>query len=197
MMNWPFDTLTPMKYGAILVDPPWAYAMRSAKGHAKSPEAHYATMSLDAIKALPVNQLAGPNCLLFLWSTWPHLPQALEVMAAWGFTYSTGGAWVKRTAKGKTAFGTGYYLRSATEPFLVGRIASPEIKNRSQRNLIESELPDLIDGVRREHSRKPPEMRALIETLLPRSHCCELFAREQWPGHDVWGNQTTLFAGAG
>lgn len=200
MTPWPFDPLTPMKYGAILADPPWAYAMRSVKGYAKSPEAQYPTMPLDTIKALPVNQLAGPNCLLFMWSTWPHLPQALDVMAAWGFTYSTGGAWVKRTPSGKATFGTGYYLRSATEPFLVGRIASPEIKNRAQRNLIEAELPDLpdlIDGVRREHSRKPPEMRHLIETLLPQSHCCELFAREAWSGHEIWGNQIDHFAGAG
>ncbi|HEY0212382.1 MAG TPA: MT-A70 family methyltransferase [Paenirhodobacter sp.] len=55
-----------MKYGAILADPPWAYAMRSAKGYAKSPEAHYRTMSAEALRALPVGQLAGPDCLLFM-----------------------------------------------------------------------------------------------------------------------------------
>ncbi len=90
--DWPFTPLTPLKYGAILADPPWAYAMRSEKGYAKSPEAHYETMSLEAIKALPVNQLASRDCLLFLWSTWPHLSQAMEVLDAWGFTYVTGGA---------------------------------------------------------------------------------------------------------
>lgn len=64
-------------------------------------------MGLDRIKALPVAQLAGPDCLLFLWSTWPHLDQAQEVMRAWGFDYVTGGAWIKRTANWKLAFGTG------------------------------------------------------------------------------------------
>ncbi len=197
MTPWPFNHLTPMKYGAILADPPWAYEMRSAKGHAKSPEAQYQTMPLEAIKALPVNQLAGPHCLLFMWTTWPHLPQALEVMAAWGFSYSTGGAWVKRTNSGKAAFGTGYVLRSATEPFLVGRLGSPETASRSERNLIEhvdrNRVFDLISGLRREHSRKPPEMRAMIERLLPRQHFCELFAREAWDGHEVWGDQTDKF----
>ncbi len=82
MTNWPFDHLTPMKYGAILADPPWSYVMRSDNGHAKSPEAHYHTMSESAIAALPVSHLAGPDCLLFLWSTWPHLPQALRIMQA-------------------------------------------------------------------------------------------------------------------
>jgi len=70
MTDWPFDPLTPMKYGAILADPPWAYAMRSEKGYEKSPEAHYETMPLADIKALPVRELAGPDCLLFMWSTW-------------------------------------------------------------------------------------------------------------------------------
>ncbi len=109
----------------------------------------------------------------------------------------TGGAWVKRTPSGKAAFGTGYVLRSSTEPFLVGRIGRAEIKSRSCRNLIEAdELPDQIDAVRREHSRKPPQMRALIETLLPQVTACELFARDPWPGHEVWGNEAVKFVGA-
>jgi len=144
---WPFDGLMPMRYGAILADPPWSYAMRSPKGYDKSPEAHYGTMSPEAIKALPVGQLAGPDCLLFLWSTFPHLPLALEVMAAWGFTYKTGGAWIKRGLGGTLAFGTGYILRSASEVFLIGTIGAPAYRSRSVRNV--------IDAVRREHSRKP------------------------------------------
>lgn len=194
---WPFGDLTPMKYGAILADPPWSYRMWSEAGHAKSPEAHYQTVSLPDIARLPVSQLAGPDCYLFLWSTWPHLPQALAVMARWGFEYVTGGNWTKRAKGGGLTFGTGYVLRSASEPFLVGRIGRPEIRSRSERGVIlAEEVPDLIDGLRREHSRKPPEMRQMIERLLPHSHCCELFARESWPDHDVWGNQTDKFDGA-
>ncbi len=183
---WPFDGLMPMRYGAILADPPWSYAMRSPKGYDKSPEAHYATMSPEAIKALPVGQLAGPDCLLFLWSTFPHLPLALEVMAAWGFTYKTGGAWIKRgNGTGTLAFGTGYILRSASEVFLIGTIGAPAYRSRSVRNA--------IDAVRREHSRKPEEARAMIDRLLPDVHACELFAREPWVGRDVWGNETGRF----
>lgn len=192
--HWPFEGLTPMKYGAILADPPWAYHMRSEAGYAKSPEAHYSTMSLPEIMALPVSQLAGPDCHLFLWSTWPHLPQALAVMQHWGFDYVTGGNWTKRTRTGRLGFGTGYVLRSASEPFLVGRIGRPSVGSRSERGVIIAEdVPDLIDGLRREHSRKPPEMRQMIERLAPSAWCCELFAREPWPGHDVWGNQSDHF----
>lgn len=198
-MDWPFHNLTPMKYGAILADCPWAYDMRSEKGYAKSPEAHYDTMPLDEIKKLPVGHLAGPDCYLFMWSTWPHLFQALEVMDAWGFEYVTGGSWTKRTPKGKVCFGTGYVLRSATEPFLVGKIGSPRPASRSERNLIlaPEDIPNAIEAVRREHSRKPPQMREMIERLVPSAFCCELFAREEWPGHDVWGNEVGKFEGAG
>ncbi|KMK68565.1 MT-A70 family methyltransferase [Puniceibacterium sp. IMCC21224] len=195
MTDWPFDTLTPFRYGAILADPPWAYAMRSKKGHAKSPEAHYETMDLDEIKALPVAQLAGPDCYLFLWSTWPHVKQALEVLEAWSFTYVTGGAWLKRSTTGKVAMGTGYVLRSASEPYLVGKIGRPQVGSRSERNVIlaPEAIPDQIDSLRREHSRKPPEMRQMIERLRPRSYYAELFGREAWDGHDVWGNQADRF----
>ncbi|MHB2265830.1 MT-A70 family methyltransferase [Aliihoeflea sp. PC F10.4] len=187
-MDWPFDPLVPLKYGAILADPPWSYAMRSKKGYEKSPEAHYTTMSEAELCALPVGHLAHPDCFLFMWSTWPHLPQAMRVMSAWGFTYKTGGSWTKTTPSGKRAFGTGYVLRSSTEPFLIGTIGEPRTRSKSVRNLIESP--------RREHSRKPPEARAIIDQLFPDQFACELFAREPWPGRDVWGNELQKFGTA-
>ena len=192
---WPFGDLTPLKYGAILADAPWAYTMRSDKGHAKSPEAHYQTMAIDDIAALPVHQLAGPDCYLFMWSTWPHLTDALWVMQQWGFRYVTGGSWTKRTRNWNVNMGTGYVLRSATEPFLVGKIGRPRPASRSVRNLIlaPEDIADSIEAVRREHSRKPAQMRELIETLVPDAPRCELFARQPWAGAEVWGNQTRLF----
>lgn len=194
-MIWPFDPLTPLTYGAILADPPWAYKMRSNKGHAKSPEAHYQTMPVEEIAALPVGHLAGRDCYLFLWSTWPHLPQALWLMQQWGFDYVTGGSWTKRTRHWNVAMGTGYVLRSATEPFLVGKIGRPRPGSRSVRNVIlaPEDIPDAIEAIRREHSRKPVEMRQMIEALMPDAPRCELFGRESWPGADVWGNQSDRF----
>lgn len=200
LTSWPFDALTPMKYGAILADPPWAYKMRSEKGHAKSPEAHYATMSIGELRELPVADLAGPDCLLFMWSTWPHLNLSMFLMREWGFTYVTGGSWIKRTVTGKLTFGTGYVQRSACEPYLVGRIGKPQTASKSERNVIEAPLPglipDKIEAIRREHSRKPVEMREMIERLLPRAYKCEIFAREPWSGNDIWGNETGKFRGA-
>lgn len=201
-MSWSFDHLTPFRYGAILADPPWPYEMRSDKGHGKSPEAHYQTMTMGQLSALPVHELAARDCYLFMWSTWPHLSLAMDLMKDWGFTYVTGGSWTKRSINWKVTMGTGYVLRSATEPFLVGKIGRPQPLNRSERGLIDAprvvlqpgDVPDAIDAVRREHSRKPIQMREMIDRLLPRSYFCELFGREPWAGHDVWGNEADKFA---
>jgi N6-adenosine-specific RNA methylase IME4 len=180
----PFESL-PGGYGAILADPPWAFALRTAEGYGKSPERHYGTLGFDALAALPVGRIAAPHCLLWLWATWPHMETALRLIDAWGFRYKTGGAWIKRTENRKLAFGTGYVLRSTTEPFLIAAKGRPKIGSRSIRNVIVAR--------RREHSRKPPEARAMLEALRPGVRRIELFAREAWPGNDVWGDQSSRF----
>lgn len=184
-MTWPFDPLVPLKYGAILADPPWSYEMRSAAGYGRSPEAHYETMAIEEIKALPVGRLAGPDCMLFLWSTWPHAERAMEVIRAWGFSYKTGGSWRKLTKTGKTHMGGGYIFRSATEPFLVATIGAPKFPNRGIRNIIES--------ARREHSRKPPEAREMVRKLQPHAWACELFATEPWAEGEIWAPKAHVF----
>lgn len=193
--SWPFAGLQPGRYGAILADPPWETDTWSAKGLGKSPEQHYRTMPIAAIQALPVAALAARDCLIFLWATWPRLPDALAVLDAWGFAYQTGGPWIKRTASGLPGFGTGHIFRSATEPFLIGTRGRPGKGSTRTRNLIETEF--LIDALRREHSRKPPEARDMVQHLRPGVPTAELFAREPWPGCDVWGNETGRFGGRG
>ena len=186
-MDWPFGHLTPMGYGAIYLDPPWHYEMYSAKGETKSPQAQYKTMRDDELLRLPVAHLATRDCLLFMCAVWPKLPLALRCIEAWGFRYITGGAWVKRTKNGKLRWGTGYTLRSACEPFLIARLGDPHVRVTDICNVIEAEA--------REHSRKPPEMRMIVERIAPEVRRCELFAREPWPGNDVWGNETAKFEG--
>ncbi len=194
MTDWPFGSLTPFRYGAILVDPPWKYLMRTPNGYAKSPEAHYDTMTMAELAALPVNQLAAPDALLFMWSTWPHLSMAQDLMMHWGFQYITGGSWNKRGRSGAAMVGTGYWLRSSSEPFLVGKIGKPHPGSRSVTNLIDAaEVPDQIEAVRREHSRKPAIMRDMVTALTPNAWRCELFAREAWHDNDVWGNEVAKF----
>ena len=85
------------KFSVIYADPPWAFEVYSGKGKQRSAERYYDTSSLEAIKALPVSQLAADGCALFLWGVCPELPGALAVIEAWGFEYKTFGfLWVKQ-----------------------------------------------------------------------------------------------------
>lgn len=190
MMSHPlapeFDALRPPGgYGLIMADPPWAFVTRSERGITpKGAGGQYALMPLEAIRALPVERLAARDCLLWLWATNPMLPDALGVLAAWGFTFKTHGAWVKRGASGALAFGTGYILRSAHETFLIGTRGAPRC-TRAVRSVVEAP--------RREHSRKPAEAFAAAEALLPGVARLELFSRESRPGWDAWGDEAGKF----
>ena len=185
-MSDPFEAVRVSDgYSVIMADPPWHFATRSAKGvTAKGAGGQYATMSLEEIMRLPVASLAAPDCLLWLWATNPMLPQAFDVLAAWGFTFKTAGHWVKRTRHGKLAFGTGYIFRCAGEPYLIGTRGGPRT-TRSVRSVIE--------GPVREHSRKPDEAFAAAEALLPGARRLELFSRQAREGWTVWGNETSRF----
>ena len=112
-------------FGTILIDPPWQYVMRSAKGEGKSPSTHYDCLSIEDIKALPVEAYAARDCALFCWAVWPMLPEALAAIAAWGFTYKTGAPWIKRTVNGKIQWGPGYVWRGCSEPLLVATRGAP------------------------------------------------------------------------
>lgn len=182
----PFKGLARDGYDLIMADPPWHFRVYSENGIAKSPQAHYDCMDLEAIQRLPVAQLASSNCLLWLWATNPILDKAFDVMAAWGFTFKTAGTWVKRTSGGGLAFGTGYHLRSANEPFLIGTIGNPETTNS---------VRSAIEGVVREHSRKPEEAFAAAEQLMPNARRIELFSRQPRPGWTGWGDQSNHFEG--
>lgn len=195
----PIVDLPHFRYGAILADPAWRFELRSEKGEAKSPQAHYRCMPTEEIAALPVGHLAAGDCLLFLWATFPMLPDAFEVMRAWGFQYVTGGAWGKRTKHGKRHFGPGYVLREAAEIFLIGRMGAPVLdksvaaRTRNFIEPIENDSGLLIEAEAREHSRKPPQQYELVETLVPNVPRLELFSRHARPGWDCWGDEAGKF----
>lgn len=178
-------TLPAGPYDLIMADPPWQFKTRSHKGvTAKGAGGQYDLMTLDDIKNMPIANIASKDCLLWLWATNPMLPQAFEVMDAWGFAFKTAGHWVKRTKHGKLAFGTGYLLRCAGEPFLIGTRGKPKT-TRVVRSVVE--------GAIREHSRKPDEAFVEAERLMPEANRLELFSRQKRDGWDVWGNQVGLF----
>ena len=125
-------------FDILYADPPWQFKLRRRTNPAYPPDRPatgriipYPTMDTDAICALPVADICAPDCLLFLWATYPMLPDALKVIAAWKFQYKTVGfTWVKRTRSNRGFhFGMGFWSRANPELCLLAtRGASPETK---------------------------------------------------------------------
>lgn len=158
--------------------------MYSEAGEEKSPQAQYRTMPIDEIKRMPVLDLAATDCLLWLWAVNPMLPQAIDVLAAWGFEFKTAGTWLKTTKHGKINFGTGYILRGSNEPFLIGTRGSPRTSKSVRSG---------FTGLIREHSRKPEEAYDAAEKLMPKARRLDMFSRTDRPGWTAWGDETGKF----
>lgn len=179
-----FDAIPNGAFQFIMADPPWTFKTRGKDTGGKGADGHYGLMGHNSILSLPVAQKCADNAVLWLWATNPHLPLALRVLDAWGFSYSTAGTWVKRTKHGKLAFGTGYVLRGANEPFLIGRLGHPKTSKS---------IRSVIEGPVREHSRKPEEAFAAAEKMMPNARRLDLFSRQERPGWDAFGNEVGKF----
>lgn len=175
-------------FPVIYADPPWSYSDRGVRA---GTDHHYATMSLDAIKALPIRRLAARDAVLFLWATYPLIQEALEVMEAWGFTYkSIAFQWVKTYESGKPVFGLGHWTRGNTEPCFLATRGRLKRVTADVSQLIETLEDPILYSVRGRHSEKPAEVRDRISRLMgPELPSVELFARRRVENWECWGNE--------
>ena len=141
------------------------------------------TMPDEELYRLPVSDLADKNCTLFLWCTFPKLPEAIKLISAWGFSFKTVAfVWVKQNKSGNGFFmGLGWWTRSNAEICLLAVKGKPRRKSAGVRQLIISPLE--------QHSKKPDVVRDNIVTLMGDLPRIELFARQPTTGWDVWGNE--------
>ena len=179
------------RYATIYADPPWQFSNRSGKIAPENKKlTRYDTMTLDDIKQLPVKEIAAEQAHLYLLVPNALLPQGLEVMKEWGFTYKTNLIWEKTRKDGKPdGRGVGFYFRNVTEVLLFG--VKTKRKNDTFRTLQPGRSQvNLLRSMKREHSRKPDEFIPVIEACSPGPYL-ELFARGTRPGWDLWGDQAT------
>lgn len=173
------------KYNIIYADPPWRYNARKNKNtrFGGGVHSHYPTMTMQEVASLPVEKIAADNCALLLWTTFPYLDEQIRLFEKWGFEYKTlGFSWVKTNPKnGKPFFGVGYYAKSNCEVCLLG------IKGRMKP--VSNRVSSCIISPKREHSRKPEEVRDAIVELFGDLPRIELFARQHADGWDCWGNE--------
>lgn len=163
------------RYPVLYVDPPWRY--EHAESESRAIENQYPTMSLDEIKAVPIEGIAFGDCVLFMWATSPKLGEAFEVLAAWGFSYRTCAVWDKQK------LGMGYYFRQQHELLLVATRGEPPAPAPADRPA------SVFSYARGEHSAKPVQVYELIEAMYPRLSKLELFSRTPREGWGAWGNQ--------
>ena len=186
-----FPPLPDKRYDVIYADPPWHYngklqydrsGMEANNNGWQKPifissaSFKYPTIHLEDLKTLPVNLIAKNDSLLFLWTTNPHLAQAIELGTAWGFEYKTVAfVWNKMNHN------PGHYTLSYCELCLLfkrGRIPTP----RGARN-----VKQFIEVPRNGHSEKPIEVAKGIIDMFPSQLKIELFARDKKQGFDAWG----------
>ena len=164
------------RYPVIYLDPPWRY--EHAESVSREIENQYPTMSLDEIKAMPINDIAFDDCIMFMWATSPKLHEAFQVLEAWGFSYRTCAVWDKQK------IGMGYYFRQQHELLLVAVKGSPTTPAPADRPSSVFSYP------RGQHSAKPHEVYEVIEAMYPTLPKLELFCRTPRKGWGVWGNQS-------
>jgi N6-adenosine-specific RNA methylase IME4 len=169
------------KYGVIYADPEWRFEPYSREsGMDRAADNHYPTSATDAICARPVAEIAADDCVLFLCATAPMLPDALRVMAAWGFEYKS------HCIGRKDRVGMGYWFRNRHELLLVG--TRGKIPAPAPGTQYESVLEFAVAA----HSEKPEIFYELIEDYFPNLPKIELNARRARPGWDSWGNEAPI-----
>lgn len=172
------SALPQKRFGVIYADPEWRFEVRSREtGMDRAADNHYPTSETDAICARPVQDIAADDCVLFLWATVPMLPDALRVMAAWGFQYKSHAAWVKDRP------GTGYWFRNRHELLLVGT------KGKVPAPAPGTQLDSVFAAPLGAHSEKPEAAYEMIERYFPNLPKIELNARRARRGWERWGNQ--------
>lgn len=169
------------KYKVIYADPPWSYNDKMA-GHSFSLDHEYETQDIDWIKSLPVSQISERDCALFLWVVNPQIPEALEVIDAWGFKFKTVAfVWGKKTSNYNDVHNLGRWT--------MGNIEQCFLATKGHPQRIKKNVKQLVIDVRTVHSKKPPQVRARIVDLMGEIPRIELFSRDKIEGWDCWGNE--------
>lgn len=173
------------KYNIICSDPPWKFSSNSEVKPGRNAMRHYPCMPDDEIAAIPVDQWAAKDALLFMWATAPMLARSLPIISAWGFKYVSQMIWVK------DRIGTGFWVRNRHEVILIGRRGKFPCPRPAP-------FPDsIITGQQREHSRKPDQLQDMIDNQWPDAAKLEMFARQERAGWDSRGNETSKFKAPG
>jgi N6-adenosine-specific RNA methylase IME4 len=190
-----------MRFSTIIADPPVpfeAWGKRPGGIDSRAAEAHYSTMTWEALSSLgpSIQSVAEPDCCLFLWLCQPLLIETLAMAKAWGWSYCTKAfSWCKTYVGSPSTFfvGMGYWTRANTEDVLLFTRGDPRRKSKKVYQLLVTleqdpyGVPAVIAPMTR-HSEKPEEVQDRIERLVD-GPFLELFARRRRPGWTTIGQE--------
>jgi len=177
------------KYRTLVIDPPWKIEKILREVRPRQVEMDYPTLTIEEIRdykdknGKPITDLFNPDgCHVYLWTTHKHLPDALEILKAWGVKYQCVLTWIKNVGI------TPYSWMYSTELVLFGRKGNLDLLKNGER----------LDfyGKVREHSRKPDEFYELVKRVSPAPRI-DVFSREKRGGFDQYGNEFNKFTKQG
>lgn len=165
-------------------DPAWQYESKKTGGSMTSgAEQKYPTMTLDEIAALPVkDHIDKKGSVLFLWVPVPLKIDIArsDILESWGFEdYKTTIFWRKIMSAG-----LGHWFR--------GQVEECWLCTHGNIKPFGFQIPNFIQTRVGQHSKKPKEMRAIIDEAARKFNLnpkIELFSRDRIETWQVWGNQ--------
>src|SRR6185436_14547041 len=137
-------------------------------------------------------ELAGNDCVLFLWIVQTQIPQASKLLTAWGFQFKSV-AFIWNKGEGLPLFPDDVVLQMGMGKWTRAEFEQCWLATRGSPKRLAADVRQVLTERRREHSRKPDGIHERIERLVAGPYL-ELFARQRRPGWDVWGNEVDKFA---
>jgi len=159
-------------FRCVVIDPPWPIKkIQFDRRPVEKESMDYPTLSLDEIKALPVNRLCNQDGThVYLWVTHKFLPFGLELFEAWGVRYECLLTWNKRTAQP-------LWWRFTTEHCLFGKVASLSPLKKGE--------DVAFDAPQQKHSHKPEQFFDLVRRVSPEPRLTMFDGKRE--GFESWG----------
>ena len=178
---------TSMKYDVILADPPWKQSKGGKKSVRQSSSGQamdYSVCTLDEIRnhLKQATELTEDNAILFLWTIDKYLIDAQRIAESLGYKLHARMIWNK-----VTGIPAAFTIRYGHEYLLYmykGKLRPIAYDERGRIHTV------FTERVKR-HSQKPEISFEIIQRLYPTERKIELYARQERPGWDCWGNEVS------
>lgn len=168
-------------FNVIAMDPPWPYD-DDASAETYDPAGRRASNPYPEISLKDLARLelpAASDCVLWLWTTHKFMRHVFPLLDTWGFEDKAIVTWVK------DRMGLGRWLRSQSEFCIMAVKGNPVLTLTNQTTIIQ--------GPMRQHSRKPDEFYAMVDSLC-HGRKLDYYSREPRDGWEQYGDEIGKFA---